>query len=68
MSGTAFSTDGLTWPTQLTDVTFVDANGNTLTEENEGVGDFGGLLLPSGNIRIYSNFGNPSEDIVYFEK
>jgi hypothetical protein len=66
--GTAFSADGVNWPSSMTDVSFVDANGNPLTEENSGVGDRGGVLLPSGDIRLFANYGNPSENIVYFKK
>jgi len=65
--GTAFSSDGKTWPAQMTEVAFVDQNGNKLTEANAWVGDIGGVLLPSGQIRLYTNYGSPS-NIVYFEK
>lgn len=66
--GTAFSAGGLNWPLAMTDASFVDANGNPLTEGNSGVGDIGGVLLPSGALRLFTNFGNPSENIVYFER
>ncbi len=68
--GKATSTDGSTWSSQMADVSFVDTWGNILTEANSGVGDIGGLMLPSGNIRLYTNYWSStgSTDIVYFEK
>jgi len=67
--GTAFSADGINWPASMTDVTFVDSGGSTLTEGNSGVGDISGVLLPSGQVRLYTNYGSQlaSDDIVYFE-
>ena len=65
--GTALSSDGLTWPSQMTQVSFVDSSGNILTEGEQGVGDFGGVLQPSGTIRLFSNYGNPSENIAYYD-
>lgn len=67
-SGLAFSPDGLNWPGNMTDMKFVDANGNPLSEGADGIGDIGGVLLPSGGIRLFTNFGNPSENIVYFDR
>lgn len=67
-TATAFSSDGLTWPAEMTQVTFKDASGNTLTEESPGIGDFGATLLTSGAIRLFSNYGSPSENIAYFDK
>ncbi|HHT9116524.1 MAG TPA: hypothetical protein ACFYEL_08650, partial [Candidatus Wunengus californicus] len=65
--GTALSSDGLTWPSQMTQVSFVDSSGNILTEGEQGVGDFGGVLQPSGTVRLFSNYGNPSENIAYYD-
>jgi len=67
--GKATSADGLTWSSDMTEVEFVDANGSRMTEDNSGVGDISGLLMPSGSIRLYTNYGRTgSTDIVYFEK
>ncbi|MBI3928830.1 MAG: hypothetical protein HY319_25035 [Armatimonadetes bacterium] len=67
--GTAFSADGLTWPLSPNDTSFVNANGDPLTEGNSGVGDIGGVMLPSGVFRLFTNFGVPNTDnIVYFEQ
>ncbi|MGV8118372.1 MAG: hypothetical protein AB2L14_01280 [Candidatus Xenobiia bacterium LiM19] len=67
--GKASSTDGLTWSSEMTEVAFVDANGSRMTEASSGVGDISGLLMPSGNIRLYTNYGTSgSTDIVYFDK
>jgi hypothetical protein len=66
--GTAFSSDGKTWPSQMTDIRFENTNGSVLTEGNAGVGDIGGVLLASGSIRLYTNVGTPSNDIAYFSK
>ncbi len=64
--GTAVSSDGLNWPSQMSAVTFQDQSGNTLTERDSGVGDLAGVVLADGSILIYANWGNPSVDIVYF--
>lgn len=68
--GMAVSTDGLTWPGQMTDITMQDEQGNRLTESNSGVGDIGGVVLPDGSIRLYVNYGSQqkAESIAYLEK
>lgn len=66
--GMAVSTDGLTWPNQMTDITMQDQSGKTLTEGNSGVGDIGGVVNADGTIRLYVNYGNPSDSIGYLEK
>ncbi len=66
--GTAFSLDGKSWPSQMINITFVDQSGIILTEGNSGVGDIGGVLTSSSNIFLYTNYGNPSSDIIYFER
>lgn len=65
--GLAFSPDGYNWPASMTDVRFVDATGNAMTEGNSGVGDIGGVVLPTGDVLLYTNLGNPSTDVVYFD-
>ena len=68
--GTAFSEDGLTWPSEMTEVTFQDPSGKKLTEGNTGIGDIGGVIMANGNIRLFTNYGGTyaSTDIVYFDK
>lgn len=66
--GKAFSSDGLTWPSEMTEIKLVDSSNTHLTPDNSGVGDIGGILLPNGNIRLFTNYGKPVRDIVYFEK
>ncbi|MDQ7826127.1 MAG: hypothetical protein RDV48_25215 [Candidatus Eremiobacteraeota bacterium] len=68
--GKAVSTDGITWPAQMTDITMVNSSGTKLTEETYGVGDIGGVLMSAGTIRLYTNYGDSvgSHDIVYFDK
>lgn len=66
--GMALSSDGKTWPAQMTGILLVDQNGKALTEGDSGVGDLGGVVLPSGAIRLFTNLGNPSTDIVYFDE
>ncbi|MBI4544717.1 MAG: Ig-like domain-containing protein [Gemmatimonadetes bacterium] len=66
-TGTAFSADGVTW-SDFTEIRFVNAAGTRLTEDSDGVGDIGGLRLSTGRIRLYTSWGIPSSDIIYFEK
>lgn len=63
----AISTDGVTWPTQMDKIVLTDATGTDLTESRAGVGDLGAAIGPSGQIRLYTNHGNPSSNIAYFE-
>lgn len=66
--GMTSSTDGISWPKEMTEITFEDEKGNKLTEGSSGVGDLGGIVKADDKIIIYANWGNPSENIVYFEK
>jgi hypothetical protein len=68
--GIAISSDGLTWPSSMTEVSFVDMENNALTEADSGVGDIGGVVLSSGSIRLFTNYGSSSSgsDIVVFAK
>lgn len=66
--GMALSLDGKTWPSQMTDIQLVDQSGRAMTEGTNGVGDLGAVVLPSGAIRLFTNLGNPSTDIVYFDE
>ena len=65
--GTAFSPDGIHWPSQMTEISLVDAKGNRLSPRDSYVGDLGAVVLPDGKIRLYANYGSPSS-IGYFEK
>ncbi len=65
--GMAFSSDGKTWPSSPTQVTFENQAGEAMTEGNSGVGDIGGVVLANGNIRLFTNFGSPSSKIIYFD-
>lgn len=72
--GTAFSEDGLTWPSTMTDVRFIDQSGKALTEDNSGVGDIGGFRRGATSIRLVTNWDSTigpvttSRDIVYFDR
>lgn len=61
------SEDGITWPETLDEILLADDTGTDLTVARAGVGDLGAAIAPDGNIRIYSNYGNPSEQIAYFD-
>lgn len=63
----AISEDGVNWPAQMEKILMTDSTGVDLTTARAGVGDFGAGLSPSGEIRLYTNYGNPSSDIVVFE-
>ncbi len=63
----AISEDGLNWPAQMEKILLTDSTGVDLTTARAGVGDLGAGLSPSGEIRLYSNHGNPSSNIVVFE-
>jgi len=65
--GTAFSPDGISWPPQMTEINLVDEKGNRLTPRDSHVGDLDAVVLQNGDIRLYANYGAPS-NIVYFEK
>ncbi len=65
-TGLATSVDGLHWTATPTTITFVDGQNNTLTEQDPGIGDFGAVYLANGSLRIFSNHGSPSSNIVYF--
>ncbi len=66
--GMAVSKDGISWPSQMATITIKGQNGSIATEGNSGVGDIGGIVLPDGTIRLYTNWGSPSLNIAYFEK
>jgi hypothetical protein len=67
--GIAISSDGVTWPSSMTEVSLVDADNNPLTEKDSGVGDIGGVVMSSGSIRLFTNYeANRSSNIVYFDK
>lgn len=61
------SDDGVNWPAQMEKILLTDSTGVDLTEARVGVGDLGAGLSPDGQIRLYTNYGNPSSDIVVFE-
>ncbi|MDQ7826083.1 MAG: hypothetical protein RDV48_24990 [Candidatus Eremiobacteraeota bacterium] len=68
--GLAYSTDGVTWPSQQpTTIYMKNSSGTVLTEGNSGVGDIAGVLLTTGSVMLYTNYGAlSSENIVYFQK
>ncbi|MBX7221504.1 MAG: hypothetical protein K1Y36_16255 [Blastocatellia bacterium] len=61
------SSDGVNWPTQLDKIILADQNGTDLTASRAGVGDLGAGVGPNGQIRLYTNYGNPSENIAQFD-
>ena len=62
------SNDGIKWPKRLTDIKLIDQDGSTLSEETAGVADLGIGLSPDGTLRLYSNYGRPSQNIAIYEK
>jgi hypothetical protein len=64
--GKAVSSDGINWPSQMNKVSLVDSSGEEV--QNQGVGDLGAALDSSGEIRLYTNHGNPSSKIAYFKQ
>ncbi len=66
--GKAISTDGVNWPAQLDSISFQDSLGNPLTVVNDGIGDVGGILMPSGEIWLYTNYGIPSRNFALFRR
>jgi len=66
--GAAFSSDGKTWPSQMTDIQFENQNGRVLSPSRDGIGDIGGVVLTNGNIRLFTNLKGPPQAIPYFDK
>lgn len=66
-AGMALSADGLTWPSSLDQVAFVDQSDHTLNESTGYLGDYGAVVLANGQLRIFSAYGSPSTDIIFFD-
>jgi len=58
------SPDGLNWSAPAS-ATFQDASGNMLTS----VGDFGGIVMPDGTLRLFSEYNSPTSlNLIYYRR
>ena len=64
--GVAVSRDGLNWPAEMTNVDFLNEEGDRLTEGEDGVADLGAFLTKDNEILIFTNYGHPGRNIAIF--
>jgi hypothetical protein len=65
--GYAVSKDGVNWPKFMSRQVLLDEEGEVLPKDS-GAGDFGLLVKTDGTVKLLSNFGNPSGDIVSYDR
>lgn len=67
----AISPDGITWSPSADSTSFLDVtDAPMIINGTKKIGDVGGIVMPDGEIYLYTNFGTttgPSTDIVRYE-
>lgn len=71
--GVTYSANGADWPCQMASLTFEDSTGAVIPFGDTGntiLGDIGGIVLPDGQLRLYTNFDalSPNGGIAYFAR
>lgn len=64
--GVAVSVDGYSWTAMDSTMQFQDSTGTHLTRDNAGIGDIGGVLTYGNEIRLFSNYADPSKNLANF--